>query len=598
MADKKKISQKERLVAIGRVAKMTYQIAPLAMFVQVFASIFKAVLPIALVYFAAATTTALAEAFSGDVTAGSRVIMYVIITATLGIVSTAWTSVEGYLTQVLRYQVEASIGDRMYEHFLRLDFWHYDDKTTIDTYDKASQFARFFPYIFTRLAELFSQAVALIAGLIALTLVSWWLGLILLAAVIPGFIIQIRLSKLQVDHWAKNVETRRSISTIEWNLLQPQNMAELRLYSMARYLLDLRMKLRDKDEKTRIEFERKFLLKRLGASALEAGAEVTALIWTVMQIINQALPVGHFIYVQQIVSRALGGATGFVASINSLDEDLANLVEYQQFIEMPEGVMGARHFRGNPKTLEIDHVSFAYPQTDTKVLDGVSLTITRGQHVAIVGENGAGKSTLVKIITGLYRPSDGDIVVDGVSLGEYSVDSWHKHLAVLQQSHLAFGFASAKDNIYFGDVSRPFDNDRFEKALDTAEARKFLEKLPNGVDNYVSTWMEDDKGNKGIDLSGGQWQRLALARNFYRDSSIIILDEPTSAIDALAESRIFKHLFAEKDKTIITISHRLSTVKKADRIYMMKEGKLVEEGTYAELLKKKGEFYAMFESQL
>jgi ATP-binding cassette subfamily B protein/ATP-binding cassette subfamily C protein len=169
---------------------------------------------------------------------------------------------------------------------------------------------------------------------------------------------------------------------------------------------------------------------------------------------------------------------------------------------------------------------------------------------------------------------------------------------VLTQNATEYGFATARNNIYFGDVSKPFDQKRFDQAVDWAEARTFLEKLPQKYDNYLRAWMEDSEGNKGVDLSGGQWQRLALARNFYRDSPIIILDEPTSAIDALAESRIFKSLFNAKDKTIITISHRLTTVKKADVIYVLQEGALAEQGTHAELVKRKGEYFKIFESQL
>jgi len=232
------------------------------------------------------------------------------------------------------------------------------------------------------------------------------------------------------------------------------------------------------------------------------------------------------------------------------------------------------------------------------VLRDVSLTIESGQHVAIVGENGAGKSTLIKLLTGLYAPTSGSVMVDDTSLSDISIDSWHDKLGVLQQDFISYGFASAKDNVYFGDTKRPFSAKRFESALDKAEAREFIEKLPKGIDSYVNPWMEDSDGNNGTELSGGQWQRLALARNFYRDSPIIILDEPTSAIDALAEARIFKHLFAEKDKTIITISHRLTTVQKADVVYMMKDGQVVETGTAAELIKQQGEFFTMFESQL
>lgn len=265
---------------------------------------------------------------------------------------------------------------------------------------------------------------------------------------------------------------------------------------------------------------------------------------------------------------------------------------------MPEETGNGRLLPEMERSLKVDNVSFAYPNSSREVLKNVTLEIQRGKHVAIVGENGAGKSTLVKVISGLYRPVIGKVLVDDQDLADYDISSWHKALAVLQQKYIEFGFATARENVYFGDVSKPYSQKRFDAAIDQAEARNFLEKLPQGFETYVWTWMEDTKGNKGVELSGGQWQRLALARNFYRDSPVIILDEPTSAIDALAESRIFKHLFGQKQKTVIAISHRLSTVKKADWIYMMKDGEIVEQGEYGDLVAAKGEFYRMFESQL
>jgi ATP-binding cassette subfamily B protein/ATP-binding cassette subfamily C protein len=178
------------------------------------------------------------------------------------------------------------------------------------------------------------------------------------------------------------------------------------------------------------------------------------------------------------------------------------------------------------------------------------------------------------------------------------LDSWHKQLAVLQQDYLSYSFATAKDNVAFGQVNRPFDQDVFDAALDKAEAREFIGKLPKGEDSYVSPWMAHKDGTNGVDLSGGQWQRMALARNFYRQAPIIILDEPTSAIDALAESRIFNHLFADKSQTLIIISHRLTTIERADVIYMLKDGQIVEQGTASELIERRGEFFTMFESQV
>jgi ATP-binding cassette subfamily B protein len=557
-------------MAMFRVAQATYRAAPLAIIVQLTGSVITAVLPIVTTYFAARATTALAEAYAGNHAAGKQVLVYVGITAVLGVVMTAWQSLESYVTQLMRYRVEAAMTDRMYEHFHEIDFWRYDDKKTADMYDKAQQFARFFPYIFDRLASIVTQFITMVTGLIALIWVSWWLGLIVLAAVIPGIMIQFRLSRASAKHWKDNVETRRSQNMIEWQILQPRFMAELRLYGIVRYLLNMRIELRDKDEKARIEFERKYIGKKLAADVLEAAAEVTTLFWIALQVINRLQPIGQFLYVQQIVSRTMTGVSGLVNTLSSIDEDIANLFDYNEFMALPAQSVGKQSLKAIPETIAVDNVSFHYPANEKLVLQNVSL----------------------------YEPTRGAIKLDATPLSSLKISSWHKYLGVLQQDYIAYGFATAKDNVYYGDTSEAFDKGRFDAALDKAEARSFLSKLPRGVDSYVNPWMEDAEGNAGTDLSGGQWQRLALARNFYRDSPVIILDEPTSAIDALAESRIFKHLFGEKNKTIITISHRLTTIDKADVVFMMKDGQLVEQGTAKELIAKKGEFYTMFESQI
>ncbi len=596
--DKRKLSSRERATAIFRVARLTFKAAPLAVIVKVIGSIVTAVLPIVTTYFAALTTTELAKAYAGSEGAGEQAILFVIITAGLGVAMTAWSSFEQYINELTRYRVEAAMNDRMYEHFLSLDFWRYDDKTTADLFDKAKNFANFFAYVFDRLAGLMTQFITMVAGLVALVFVSWWLGVILIAAVIPSVIIQFKLSRKQIEHWNKNVETRRQKNMIEWQMFEPKYIAELRLYGMARYLLDLRMKLRDTDEKERIEFERQYIFKRFGADTLQAGAEVIALVYTTLQIIAHTQPIGQFLYVQQVVSRALSGSSGFVGQLNTLDEDLANLFDYQEFMELPLHQREGAKLAVQPELIELKSVSFHYPQTDKNVLHDVSLSIKKGQHVAIVGENGAGKSTLIKILTGLYQPTKGELLLDGKSLSEHDISSWHSQLGVLQQNYLAYIFANARDNIYFGDVSAPLDKKRLDDAIDRAEARTFLEKLPKGLDSFLSTWMEHNDGTNGTDLSGGQWQRLALARNFYRDSPIIILDEPTSAIDALAESRIFKRLFEDKKRTVIAISHRLTTIEKSDVIFMLKDGKIVERGTHKELVARGGAYYTMFESQL
>ncbi len=596
--DKRKLSIKERLSGLARVALITYKASPLAVFVKLIGTLITSILPIVTTYFAALTTTALAEAYAGDETAGSRAITYVIVTSLLGVGMMAWSSLEQYINQFVRYRIDVAISDQMYEQFLALDYWRYDDKKTADLFDKSRRFAGFFGYVFDGLASIFSSLVQMIVGLVALTLVSWWIGVILLIAIVPGVILQLRLSRMRVEHWNTNVETRRQKDMLEYNMLRIEHIAELRLYGLARHLLDMRTKLRDKDEKTRMEFDRKFIPGRLGTDILEAMAEVAALIYITLQIIAQAQPIGQFLYVQQITSRALGGARQFVSNLSSIDEDIANLFDYNDFMALPTAKHRKLRLPNLPDTIQLENVSFRYPNSKQQVLKDVSLQIKKGQLIALVGENGAGKSTLVKLLLGLYRPSKGKVLLGGKNLSSIKLEDWHKKLGVLQQNFTNYSFASARDNILLGDVSKQPDESLFQAALDDAEARSFLEKLPKGLDNFVHQWIEHDDGTSGVELSGGQWQRLALARNFYRNSPIIILDEPTSAIDALAESRIFKRLFAAKDKTIITISHRLTTVRKADIIYVLEDGQIVEQGSHEELVTKRGAYVRLFESQL
>ncbi len=594
---KRQMKPREQAVAILKVAKLSFVMAPGAVLFKLFGAVIDALLPIATAYFAALTTTALVGALSGDGTMRDQAIMYIILTALFGLFGTAWGSVDQYIQASMRYRVESKVSDRMYEHFLGLEFWRYDDKKSIDLYDKAQKFAQFFAWIFDRLASIISQLITMVASIVALTLINGWLALAVLVAIIPGVYLQFKLSRAEIAHWNENVETRRTKNMIEWSLLQPPTATELRLYGLVRYLLDLRIKLRDKDEKVRIEFEKQFIGKRLLANGLQTIAEVGSLIWITLEIVARNQPIGQFVYVQQVVSRAIGGASGFISQLSSIDEDVANLFEYEQFMALERPENRSHKLSAAPDVIKFENVSFNYPNNEQTVLRGIDLTINKSQHVAIVGENGAGKTTLIKLLTGLYAPTKGQVLLDDKPLETIILSSWHAQLAVLKQDFTKFTFTNARDNVRFGDVTKN-SSAVLKESLVRAEATQFVDKLPRGLDTALNPWIEDADGTPGVDLSGGQWQRLALARNFYRDAPIIILDEPTSVIDALAEARIFKRLFSDKTKTIIAISHRLTTIKKADVIYMMENGRIVEQGTADELIAKKGAFYHMFESQL
>lgn len=426
---KKQMTPREQAAAILKVAKLSFTTAPGAVLFKLFGAVVNALLPIATAYFAALTTTALVAAIGGDETMRDQAIFYIIVTALFGLFGTAWGSIDQYIQASMRYRVESKVSDRMYEHFLSLDFWRYDDKETIDLYDKAQKFAQFFAWVFDRLASVISQLITMIASIAALFFINGWLALAVFVAIIPGVYLQFKLSRAEIAHWNENVDTRRTKNMIEWNLLQPQAATELRLYGLVRHLLNLRVQLRDKDEKVRIEFERRFMGKRLLANGLQTAAEVGSFIWITYEIVARHQPVGQFVYVQQVVSRAINGASGFINELSTIDEDVANLFEYEQFMALGQPENRPHRLKSAPSTITLQNVSFQYPNSSQTVLNDISLTIPQFQHVAIVGENGAGKTTLIKLLAGLYAPTTGQVLLDDKALDTVVVSTWHAKLA-------------------------------------------------------------------------------------------------------------------------------------------------------------------------
>ena len=597
--DEDQLSLHDRLRALGSLARLCFTAAPWAVVLTGVGALLDALLPLVTTYFAARTTTALGEVIAKEPGALDRVFLFIALTAGIGLLTVLWSSIAIYVHQKLMYAVECGISDRMFERFASLAFWRYEDKSTADLYDRAARFAKNFAEAFDKIAAVLGAAVAVVLGVAALATVNGWLGLAVLVAVLPGMWLQFRLTRKQWEHWNGTIETRRRRTGIEQRMLHPKAIVELRTYGLVRHLLNLRATLRDRDERERLDQERSYILKRLAADVLEALVEVGALVWVTLRIAAGAQALGQFVFVQQVVTRALESANALVTAIADVDQDMVNLFDYERFMRLDDGAAATVAAPTPVPVISVEGVSFRYPGVDRPVvLHDVSLTIPAGAHVAIVGENGAGKSTLLKVLLGIYRPETGRVLVGGTDLADLDLATWHERLALLKKDFLHYSFATVRENVAWGAVDRPVDDDRIWQALEQAQAADFVRALPHGLDTYVDPWMEDDDGRLGTDLSGGQWQRLALARAFYRDVEILILDEPTSALDALAESVVFDHLFALRGRTIISISHRLTSVARADVIHVMVHGRIVESGTHDELVALGQHYTRIFASQL
>lgn len=448
---KKKLQPRKIFQTFLSVAKLVWQASPLAIIIQVFGAIMKSALPLATTYFAALTTTELATAYAtGE---SQKLLAYVIATIVLGIVSSLWDIIQSYSERLLRYRVESAVSDQMMKRLHSLEFWRYDDAVTVDMFDRARRFSYSFPYIFSEIFQIISDVVSLIVGLWLISTVSWWLGLMLIVAIIPSGVVQFRLSRLSTNYWRKNVDVRRKKGWIENLLESPRSVTELRLYGVINFLLRRRAGLRYKDQLQLIKYERIYMGWRFVGDIMQSIAEIIALVWVTVEIVAHRQPIGQFVLVQQMVGRVMSSMDGLIRTYNSIDEDLSNMADYRQFMELPVEVLKPERKLLLQHSIDINHVKFHYRGSDTLVLKDISLQIKQGQHVAIVGENGAGKTTLLKLLTGLYKPVSGDILIDRQNLAEIRTADWHKQLAVLSQDFIRYDFATANENVWYGDAS-------------------------------------------------------------------------------------------------------------------------------------------------
>lgn len=315
------------------------------------------------------------------------------------------------------------------------------------------------------------------------------------------------------------------------------------------------------------------------------------------KVLQGALGIGQFTLIfQQSLNLTLSSEEilNMYSSISARNKYLDKFFDFLATEKVISSPSNAKTISDNPKPqiIEFKNVSFRYPKTERDILKNFNLTIKSGEKIALVGENGAGKTTIIKLLLRFYDVTEGEILINGINIKDIKLEDWHKEIGALFQDFIKYQFTFA-ENVYFGDLTKEKQEKLLKDAIKQSGADNFLDTLPKGLDQVLGKMFDD-----GIDLSGGQWQKLALARAFYRNAPILILDEPTSAIDAKAEFEIFERVQnLQKDKTVIIISHRFSTVRNADRILVLEGGRIIEEGNHEKLLNQGGLYAELFNIQ-
>ncbi len=525
----------------------------------------------------------------------SQVLFFVGLEAGLMLLGALLGRVHGVLRALLGAKLGYLLNQQILEKALTLDLVHFEDPKVYDKLQNARREAGSRPInLFVSAVEAAGAVVTLISYAAVLITFSPWTLPILLAATLPAFIVEARFSgeAFRLFSW-RAPETRR-MRYLELLLSRDQNAKEVKLYGLGSLILGRYRGLYQKLFKE----ERGLAIRRavwgFGLGALSTVALYGCYGWIVERTVAQSIGLGDMTLYLAVFRQGQGALRTILRTAGTTYEDNLFISNLFEFFAIPVRtlVQGPDPRPALRSGFVLKDVGFRYPGGDRWALRKVNLTIGPDEKLAVVGENGAGKSTLVKLLCGLYSPTEGTITLDGIPLENYPREHLWRRFGVVPQDFVQYQF-TARDNVGLGAPEWLEDQTKLERAVERGGASEVIAKLPQGWDTQLGRWFEG-----GVELSTGNWQKLAVSRAFMRDADVLILDEPTAALDAEAEHHLFLRFRAlTEGKTALLISHRFSTVRMADRILVLQEGQVQELGDHQALMAQNGRYAHLFALQ-
>ena len=445
-----------------------------------------------------------------------------------------------------------------------------------------------------------SKIISLISYVIVLVTAPdmWWMAIVMIIISVPTAVISFTYRRKNFLYLRRHSKERRQMNYYSDIMVNKDMVKEIRMFDLGDRFTERFDKVFDGyyDGMRRLIVKESVL--QISVTVISSVANLLFFGIIAYQVFTGRIQIGDY-------SLYTGAITSIASTVASLITVSASVYEGTLFVDnlisfmnvtptiVPATQTPERVAHGQPHTIEFINVSFAYPGTDRYVLKNINLTLRPGETAVLVGLNGAGKTTFIKLLTRLYDPTEGKILLDGKDLKEYDVKDLYGMFGIIFQDFGKYA-VNVSENIQYGDINEEYDESQIRQAAAHANAEDFISKLPGGYDTPLMRYFEPN----GIELSIGQWQKLAIARAFYSKSDILILDEPTASLDPIAEQEIFNQ-FDElrRDKTTIFVSHRLSSATVATKIIVLEYGELIEEGTHRELMEKQGRYYELFSTQ-
>ena len=497
---------------------------------------------------------------------------------------------------LLRALLGQKVNVLILEKALTLNLSHFENSEFYDKMTKARREASIRPLgVVNKTFNLIQSVISLLSFGALLLGFSPLSVLILFVSAIPAFLAETKFSNMAFRLFSWRTPEAREQMYLETLIAREDNAKEVKLFQLGETMLDKYKAIFEKlyGEDKNLTIKRGFWSYLL--SLLSTIAFYGCYVWIIIETVKGIISLGEMTMYLTVFRQGQSTLSSLLSSIGGMYEDNLYLSNLYEFLEQKVESKNGTKTKGNSEKegIVFENVSFSYPNGNKKALENINLHIKPGEKLAIVGGNGSGKTTLIKLLTRLYTPDEGRILLDGLDLREWDLEHLHRRIGVIFQNFVQYQF-SVGENIGVGDVSNMKDKELWEKSADKGMALPFIKDMKEKFDTQLGSWF---KG--GQELSLGQWQKIALSRAFMRKSAdILVLDEPTSAIDAEAEYLIFERLKeVTEEQMVILISHRFSTVRMADQIIVMENSKITERGSHKELLELDGKYAKLFNLQ-
>ena len=588
---------KEKIKLFTESLKLVWKSTPGWTFTNIVISVLRSIFPLLLIWLLKVVVDDITKAATAVPSATDINILWPVIAVVIvWFLDEASSDFSSYVRKKQSLKLESYMYGLLHSKAIKLDLINFERPEYFDCLSRASREAPWRPN------NILNNLVSLLRGLLSLLLMAglilalhWTLAVLLIVANIPGIWLRLHYAGILYNFQRQQTPEARKSAYFNWLLTGDRPSREVRLFGLGNYFKELFKKSFLKQKEEEINIIRRRTLIELISNLFKASALLITLLFIARQTIGGKLSLGQMAMFLLAFRQGMIYIKDLFGSLTGLYEDGLFIGDTFEFLNLKENITAAEPVISPPplkKKIVVDNLSFTYPGNNTRTINNVSFEIKKGEIIALVGPNGAGKSTLVRLLCRLYDPDSGNVRYDDNDIRNIDPEDYRKQFSVVFQDFMLYNL-TAGENIRLGNIDEKSPAGRLKSSAETSGVHELINNLPDGYDTVIGNLFDDSR-----ELSWGEWQKIALARALFRDAPVLILDEPSGALDADTEYDIFSR-FREivKGRTSILISHRFTNVSLADRIIVLDKGEIAETGTHDELMKRGGKYFTMFSKQ-